>query len=260
MAEFEYRNSPTSEQDTRLYSNVHQAFDQVKLSDNAKENMLASLMQAAEGNAGSETQPPMSDAKNAGSGKHAFEVVKPSNVAPGSYKHAAPSKRKPKIIYRAVAAAACLAVVALVGAVAFNSPLGSNDATTAMETESIATKGNSESLSSENSVEFDSAVATEEAASDDTEFADESAVIAGSVVWNHPIVVLASGELLTVSLDEDGMPVTVQDTEAYEMLETAQAESTEGGEPVTCSVYVNADGAYAVRYEDDTLFAAELMQ
>lgn len=238
---------------------IASAFDRMGPSAAAEERMLAALIATY------------------GDGAAAAD---PARRGPVERTGAVRGARRPRAGKVLLPAAACLVLLAGVGALAYqglvaaqlNGSLqgaaGSGTASSSGELASISDSAASEDLGSasdgatggapEASRDDGSAGAppsggSEEAPSSDGSVNESSSGDSTGAGARCPLVTLASGQVLHIATDEAGQPLAADPALVGTAIEQATASDGAGGPAVTCTVFASASDAhpYAVRYPGD---------
>ena len=238
---------------------IASAFDRMGPSAAAEERMLAALIATY------------------GDGAAAAD---PARRGPVERTGAVRGARRPRAGKVLLPAAACLVLLAGVGALAYqglvaaqlNGSLqgaaGSGTASSSGELASISDSAASEDLGSasdgatggapEASRDDGSAGAppsggSEEAPSSDGSVNESSSGDSTGAGARCPLVTLASGQVLHIATDEAGQPLAANPALVGTAIEQATASDGAGGPAVTCTVFASASDAhpYAVRYPGD---------
>ena len=305
--------------DAILTERVHSAYGQVQLPEESFSRMLGQLSQASAGKTAAEDAPlfidqlsrersadaagfavtgnAANDANPAAAKAPAkvvdFETAKayPGDQVPeaGAYAAQAP-KRDLRVLRFALPVAACLMVALVAGVVAFNLPMGANDAASpSMEAtnEEPASQGNERDsgiayeyadempADSEDACEAPPATPedfigdneSEGAMASDGEGASASQELddfdeegssskspADSLARDFPRIELASGHELRLVADSKGNPQVIDSDQIVQYLEDAKAYPAGSQTPEACAIYVTADGAYAASFKGDPAF------
>lgn len=224
--------------DAALGNRIKTAYDQVALPEDSFERMLTAL--AAQQGA----------------------VPEPDCVV----------KRKPHVLHYALPIAACLAVAAIAGIIAFNAPVHTSESADLVDMEAAFEESVAESDKEDASAAGEpssSGEAPEEAAEESSDVGGgmngesqafdgegpDSDASAPSLAYQSPIITLASGDELRVATDAQGNPQEADAADIVRYLEdaTARAEGSDQ-ESVACAIYVVANGSYAVTFEGDSAY------
>ncbi|RDB63230.1 hypothetical protein C1878_05030 [Gordonibacter sp. 28C] len=235
-------HAPRRPQDVALDDAIASAFDRMGPSEEAEARMLAAVLSAR--------------------GEHALPTARETGGLPlkpivaDCPTQQRKTARTSRFVLQAVAAAACLVLVAGVGAFALYAN-GLNGRNTSGSSQSAvqsigdgASAGSSAEPSKDASTgneapQADQSVGAESASSSSNGSAGEDA---GA---RYPLVQLASGQTLRVVLDDAGRPLTADPSLVGAELEQATAFGGASGDTTACAVFASADVAhpFAVRYD-----------
>jgi hypothetical protein len=176
-------------------------------------------------------------------------------------------RRKPHVLRFALSAAACLAVAAIAGIVAFNAPMQTSESPDPVAAEAVseesAVEGNDEANGT--GATSEAPEAAPEDSSDVGEHANgeaqvshgegfDAAAATQNLAYQSPVITLASGAELGVATDAQGNPQEADADDIVQYLEGATARAEGSNQAVACAIYVTANGSYAATFEDDPTY------
>lgn len=223
--------------DVALGGRVKAAYDQVTLSEGSFDRMLAILAAQQEA------------------------VVEPDRAV----------KRKPHVLRFVLPVAACLAVAAIAGVVAFNAPMQTSENAGSVVMEAASGESVAESSKEDANAAGEAGASREalEAATEDSSDVSESvdggvqtfdgesfdaAVAASKLAYQSPVITLASGDELRVATDAQGNPQEADAVDIVQYLEDATARTEGSDQAVACVIYIASNGSYAVTFEGDSTY------